>query len=254
MSATMMPPPGAPPMPGGPMQAGLLAPSSQSYPTPLPPIPGLIPQGIEPVNIGREQVAAFLLPPLDDVDRPLDPDDDLPPGLRRYAAGLRPAVKPTGAAWQQEIIFERLGKSDAEITETARYYFDIARNYDEALSRERVTASQYYAGRPFGDEADGRSKIVMTVVRDTIRQTLPSLLRVFTAVEDPVSFEPISSDITGDDKLATTLSRQATDYCRWALFTANKGWQVLHDALLDALTRKAGWVRWHWGARADVRT
>ena len=29
---------------------------------------------------------------------------------------------------------------------------------------------------------------------------------------------------------------------------------MLHDALLDALTRKAGWVRWYWGARRHVRT
>jgi hypothetical protein len=79
-------------------------------------------------------------------------------------------------------------------------------------------------------------------------------LRVFTAVEDPVSFEPISAEITGNDQLATLLARQATDYCRWALFTANRGWQILHDVLLDALTRKAGWVRWHWGARRQIRT
>jgi hypothetical protein len=248
---------GAPPQmpPGMPMAGGLLAQTNQSFPPPMPPIQGLIPPGMrpQPMTLGQEQVQMFLHPPKDD-SPPEDTDDQLPLALRRYAAGLRPAVKPQGAAWQQEIIFERLGKTDAEIAETARYYFKIAQNYDTYLSRERITASQYYAGRPFGDEASGRSQIVMTVVRDTIRQTLPSLLRLFTAVEDPVSFEPISSEITGDDKLATTLARQATDYCRWALFTANKGWQVLHDCLLDALTRKAGWVRWHWGARRELRT
>jgi hypothetical protein len=223
----------------------------------MPQIPGLVPQGMRAagMQLGSEQVLAYLLPPKRDGDAPVnDSDEQLPAGLRKYAAGLRPATKPEGAAWQQEIVFERLGKTDSEIAAVAHYYFKIAENYDNYLSRERITASQYYAGRPFGDEATGRSQIVLTVVRDTIRQTLPSLLRLFTAVEDPVSFEPISSEISGDDKLATTLARQATDYCRWALFTANKGWQVLHDALLDALTRKAGWVRWYWGARRQVRT
>jgi len=254
-----MPPPGPPGLPPGPPQpppaTGLLAPGLMGGPPPLPPIQGLVPPGMRPMGLqlGQEQVQAFLLPPKDE-DLPDDPDQALPSGLRRYAAGLRPAVRPTGAPWQQEIIFERLGKTDTELAETARYYYKIAENYDLYLSRERITASQYYAGRPFGDEASGRSQIVMTVVRDTIRQTLPSLLRLFTAVEDPVSFEPISSEITGDDQLATMLARQATDYCRWALFTANRGWQVLHDALLDALTRKAGWVRWYWGAKNDVRT
>jgi hypothetical protein len=252
----MMRPQGMQP-PGIPMQ-GLLgaAAAGPPGPPPMPQIPGLVPPGVMPqhMTLGQEQVQMFLLPPQKEDEAANDHDeDDLPQGLRKYAAGLRPAVRPTGAAWQQEIIFERLGKTDAELAETARYYFKIAQNYDLYLSRERITASQYYSGRPFGDEATGRSQIVMTVVRDTIRQTLPSLLRLFTAVEDPVSFEPISAEITGDDKLATTLARQATDYCRWALFTANKGWQVLHDCLLDALTRKAGWVRWHWGARADSR-
>ena len=222
---------------------------------PMPPIPGLMPSGMQPqgLNIGSEQMLAYLVPQRPDT-HPRDTDLDLPPAMQRYAAGLRPASKPSGVPWQQEIIFERLGKEDREIEAVAQYYFKIAMNYDMYLSRERITASQYYAGRPLGDETPGRSQIVMTVVRDTIRSTLPSLLRVFTGVEDPVAFEPISSEITGNDQLATTLSRQATDYTRWALFTANPGWQILHDVLLDALTRKAGWVRWYWGKREQVRT
>ncbi len=222
----------------------------------MPQIPGLVPHGMRPMGLalGAEQMLAFLLPPKDDPDAPDDSEGHLPPQLRKYAAGLRPAVRPTGAPWQQEIVFERLGKTDDEIESTARYYFKIAQTYDNYLSRERITASEYYAGREEANLPEGRSKLVMTVVRDTIRQTLPSLLRVFTAVEDPVSFEPISSEITGNDQLATALARQATDYCRWALFVANKGWQVLHDCLLDALTRKAGWVRWYWGSKRHVQT
>ena len=221
---------------------------------PLPQVPGLVPQNMRPtgLSLGSEQVMAYLRK----VDRftPDDSDDGMPEQLKPFAAGLRPASKPAGVEWQQEIIYERIGKTDSEITDVARYYFKIAEQYDTYLSRERITASQYYNGKSLGDEQPGRSQLVMTVVRDTIRQTLPSLLRVFTAVDDPVTFEPISSEIQGNDKLATTLARQATDYCRWALFTANQGWMVLHDCLLDALTRKAGWVRWYWGAKRSIRT
>jgi hypothetical protein len=200
---------------------------------------------------------AFLLPPKHDDDPP-DSDQSLPPQLRRYAAGLRPTLKPTASPWSQEIVFERLGKTDVEINAVARFYYKTAQNYDTYLSRERVTASNYYAGLPDGPLEDGRSKLTMTVVRDTIRQTLPSLLRIFTGVEDPVSFQPLSSNTPStpdtNDQLATSLARQATDYARWALFTANPGWTILHDALLDALTRKAGWVRWHWGSSKHTRT
>lgn len=239
------PPPGLPPM-----QGGLLAPSAQSYPSPMPQIPGLMrPTGQQQ---GATQVIAQLMrqPRYEPEDR----DADLPEGLQPYAAGLRPAARPESAAWQQEIIYEKLGKTDQEIQAAARHYLKAADAYNTALSRERVIASQYYRGDMNEQLPEGRSKIVMTVVRDTVRQTLPSMLRLFTAVEDPVSFEPASAEITGNDQLATTLARQATDYCRWALFVANKGWQVLHDCLLDALVRKSGWVRWHWGSRKEIRT
>jgi len=236
---------------------GLLAPNATAYPPPMPNIPGLFPGGMRPtgMELGQEQVLAILLPKRHD-DIPDDETEDLPAELKPYAKGLRPAVRPTGAAWQQEIIYERLGKSDTEIESINRHYFNAAESYDADLSRDRVIASQYYSGQPFGDEGalKGRSQLVLTVVRDTIRSTLPSLLRVFTGVEDPVSFEPISSEITGNEQLSTSLARQATDYARWALFTANPGWSILHDALLDALTRKAGWVRWYWGKKQQLRT
>jgi hypothetical protein len=258
-----MPPPmppqgmGQPPpqMPGQPFQPGqgLLAQSDASYrPPPLPQVPGLLrPVGV-PTTASHAMM--FLQKAPSDNDMPDDASQLLPPQVRSYAAMLRQTVQPAGIPWQQEIIYQKLGKDDREIEGIAQYYYKNAQNYDMALSRERVTASDYYAGRPLGDEVKGRSRLVMTVVRDTIRSTLPSMLRVFTGVEDPVSFEPISSEITGNDALATTLSRQATDYARWALFTANHGWQVLHDCLLDALTRKAGWVRWHWGKKQQQRT
>lgn len=248
MSATLPPPPAY----------GLLAPSLQNTGAPpLPPIQGLTrpmrPTGYQPES---HEIIATLLPKRETDTIPDDPDDTLPANLRPYAAGLRRSVKPTEAAWMQEIIYERLGKEDHEIEAINRFYFDQARSYDQELSGQRVTASEYYNGAGLGDEKHlkGRSQLVMTVVRDTIRSTLPSLLRVFTGVEDPVHFEPISAEISGNDQLATLLSRQATDYARWALFVANPGWQILHDALLDALVRKAGWVRWHWGNKQQYRT
>ena len=256
MSATvpMMPQPQAPAQPqallpqGAPQ--GLLGPSYG--PPPMPPLPGLM----RPIQQGPSinQVMLQLLPKRD-TDTADDEENGLPPQLRQYAAGLRPSIKPSEVPWQQEIIYERLQVEDSEVQAVARFYFTQAQQYDQDLSGQRVQASDYYNGKPFGDEEDGRSKLVMTVVRDTIRSTLPSLLRVFTGVDDPVSFSPISTDNpAGSDAQATALARQATDYCRWALFTANKGWQVLHDVLLDALTRKAGWVRWYWGKRQQIRT
>ena len=241
--------------PGGGPGAGMMPPlggmgqMGGGMPPPMPQmatIPGTPPQ--------LHHVFANLVKGPSDYDLPDDVDESIPPQMKPFAAGLRPAVQPPGIPWQQEYIYEVLGKTDSEIATTARYFLQIAQQYNDTLSSDRVLASRYYSGAPFGDEVAGRSQLVMTVVRDTVRSVLPSMLRVFTGVEDPVLFEPISNEIAGDDRMATVLSRQATDYCRWALMVANDGWQVLHDALLDALVRKAGWVRWHWGERNAVRT
>src|SRR5215469_7338451 len=91
-------------------QAGLLDPSMQTFgqrPGPWPPVPGLM----RPVGQGPsiQQVMLNLQPaqptPYESAE---DADNSLPPQLRAYAAGLRPTVKPSEVAWQQEIIYDRL--------------------------------------------------------------------------------------------------------------------------------------------------
>lgn len=173
--------------------------------------------------------------------------------LGEYEAGLQPYIAPAGTAWQEEIIFDRIARTDADLETQMMSYFQQARSYDATLADQRILASDYYNGRPLGDEEPGRSHLVMTTVRDTVRSTLPSLLRIFTGVENPVEFTPTVSDNQQLGVLHTEYARQATTYARWALFTANRGWIVLHDAILDALTRKVGWVRWYWGQQRAQR-
>ena len=180
-------------------------------------------------------------------------DDPMPDPLKPYEAGLQPYIAPAGTPWQQEVIFDRIARTDADLQTEMLYYFQAAQSYDMALARERIRASDYYNGRPLGDEETGRSQLVMTTTRDTIRATMPSLLRIFTAVENPVEFTPAVADNEQLGLMHAELARQATQYCRWALFTANRGWIVLHDAILDALTRKIGWVRWYWGQQRAQR-
>lgn len=180
-------------------------------------------------------------------------DSGIPEPLQEYKAGLQPTIAPAGVPWQQEVVFDRIAVKDADVQAEMQSYFLQAQTYDTMLSRERMLASDYYRGKPLGDEEPGRSHLVMTTVRDTVRATLPSLLRVFTAVENPVEFIPTVSDNEQLGELHAELARQATSYAHWSLFVANRGWIVLHDAILNALTRKVGWIRWRWGARRANR-
>ena len=195
------------------------------------------------LQLGGDDALARLIASAPEIAGPLEP----------YQAGLQPSIAPAGTPWQQEVVFDRLARDDRDLQQQVRFYFSAARSYDDTLSRERVRASEYYNGRPLGDEEPGRSHLVLTTVRDTIRATLPSLLRMFTAVENPVEFTPAVAENEQLGLMHAELARQATQYARWALFTANSGWIVLHDAILDALTRKVGWVRWYWGEQRASR-
>ena len=67
---------------------------------------------------------------------------------------------------------------------------DSAQYTDGELQQKRTKATEYYLGEPFGNEEDGRSKMVLTEVRDAISGMLPSILRVFTGGEHLVEFVP----------------------------------------------------------------
>jgi hypothetical protein len=212
-----------------------------------PPTGGAKPKST--LTVGRLQLG-----PDDTLQAALRPAAEaLPPALRTYTAGLQPTIAPAGVPWQQEVIFDRIARDDRSVQAQMTYYWERARSYDYQLSLERMLASDYYNGRPLGDEEEGRSKLVATTVRDTIRATLPSLLRIFTAVSDPCEFMPEVADDEQLGLLHAALARQATGYAKWCLFTANPGWQILHDVMLDALTRKVGWVRWYWGQQRAQR-
>ena len=178
---------------------------------------------------------------------------ELPDELEPYRAGLQPMVVPSGTPWQEDIVFDRLARSDDSIQSQMEAYFSNAQSYDSSLSTDRIKASEYYAARPFGDEEPGRSQLVLSTVRDTVRATLPSLLRIFTGIENPCEFVPMIAENEELGLLHADLARKCTQYAHWALFNANNGWQILHDAILNGLTRRIGWVRWRWGEQRAVR-
>ena len=178
---------------------------------------------------------------------------DLPLELQRYQAGLQPMIPPSGTPWQEEIIYDRIARDDRSIQSQMQSYFNAAQSYDRALSVERVTASEFYAAKPFGDEEPGRSRLVLSTVRDTVRATLPSLLRIFMGVENPVEFVPLIAENEQLGLLHADLGRKCTQYAHWSLFVANPGWMILHDILLNGLTRKVGWAKWRWGQQRAVR-
>lgn len=123
---------------------------------------------------------------------------------------------------------------------------DAVQYNDSVLSPEREKATNYYFGRPFGNESDGRSKVVVTDVRDTVEQTIPSMMRVFTGPERYVEFRP-------KDAKGVALAEEATDYIQHAFMVESGGFLRTLDVLKDGFVRKIGIFKWSWDDRSSVK-
>lgn len=103
------------------------------------------------------------------------------------------------------------------------------------ISESRIKAQRYYDGRVDLGHEDGRSKVVATKVRDTIRAIKPSLMRIFLSSGRYGEFVPRGPE---DVKLA----EQQTEAAHQKLEESN-GFRVLSDAFHDALLKKTGIVK-----------
>jgi hypothetical protein len=107
------------------------------------------------------------------------------------------------------------------------------------ISSQRAKALDYYYGRPFGDEVEGRSRVVSRDVADTIEWIMPSLLRIFTSSDEFIRFDPIGKE---DEEAA----KQETAYCNHVVASDNNGFKIFYDWFKDALLSKTGIVTWYW--------
>lgn len=121
-----------------------------------------------------------------------------------------------------------------DILNAVRFQERLANQRGE-LDDDRRTALDRYFGRPYGDEVEGRSQVVMRDVADTVEWIKPSLLKIFAAGDEVVSFRAFGPE---DEPQA----EQETDYCNHVLMAKNNGFLVLHDWFHDALVQRNGYV------------
>lgn len=139
-----------------------------------------------------------------------------------------------------ELEGESLAMPDDELQNIVASEIDDAVDYiDNTVSTERAYATDYYWGRPFGNEEEGRSQVVSYDVRDTVQAIMPSLMRVFFASDNVVEYIPQGPE---DDEFA----KQATDYVNYIVQRDNPGFRVFYAAFKDALIRKAGIIKYWW--------
>ncbi len=129
---------------------------------------------------------------------------------------------------------------DAEINDALGYV-------DTETIDQRTEALQAYLRQPYGNEVEGKSQIVTGEVAEAIDGALPPLVRIFSASDEVVRFEPRGPQ---DERGA----KQATDYCNWVFQKENQGVLILHDWFKDALMQKVGVVKAYWDESEDLTT
>lgn len=117
---------------------------------------------------------------------------------------------------------------------------------ESEITSDRIKAQRYFDGEVDIGYEEGRSSVVATKVRDTVRAVKPSLMRVFMSSARPVEYIP-----KGPEDVA--FAEQATDYMHY-VFNQNDGFRVLNDAFHDALIKKQGIVKVYWETKYRTET
>ena len=167
---------------------------------------------MEPEDMNEDDMIASMLE--GEMESPMDEADDL------VDSGIKP-------------------KSEREIESIVQDAMNDAVDFIEGeISDDRIKAQRYYDGEVDIGHEDGRSKVVATKVRDTVRAVKPSLMRIFLSTAKPVEYTP-----KGPEDVAA--AEQATSFMHHE-FTRLNGYRVLNDAFHDALVKKQGIVKAYW--------
>ncbi len=105
---------------------------------------------------------------------------------------------------------------------------------------ERVRAINYYNGvMPDTPHQEGWSSFKSRDVADVIGWVLPGIIRVFSASDRMVDYEP---EQPGDEQFCD----QASDYANYVFWRDNDGYRILWDATHDSLLMADGIVKTWW--------
>lgn len=107
------------------------------------------------------------------------------------------------------------------------------------------TAQKYYDGLTDLPTVTGRSKVVMTAVRDAIRSARPSLLRVFLQAETIVEYVP-------DGVRPAALAAQQSKFVN-SLFFRSNGYRALYDCIQNAMLKKLGVMKFWFDDSTEVK-
>ena len=124
-------------------------------------------------------------------------------------------------------------------------YIDDSYNAYQEVDGDVQKATDYYLGRPYGNEVSGKSSVTTREVAEAVDGAMPQLLKIFTQSVDVVEFTPQND---GD----ATVAENVTAYVNHIFEKDNAGAILMHNWFWDALVNKVGIVKAYWDVREDA--
>jgi hypothetical protein len=118
---------------------------------------------------------------------------------------------------------------------------------DGDLSNQRAKAMDHYHGRPYGNEVDGRSKVVSRDLAEAVDGAMPAIMKVFVQSGAIAQFDPVGPE---DEEQA----QQESDYVNQVIMKDNAGFMTLHDVVKDILLLKNGYGKHWWAEEEKIST
>jgi hypothetical protein len=126
--------------------------------------------------------------------------------------------------------------SDEEFQQTVSLECDNAVDWiDSNISNIRRLAEDYYQGKTSIPAEKGRSNIIVTTVRDTIHQVLPSIGRIFCQTDT-------TGEFSSDDEEDEQICKEMTLFVN-GVFNKYEGYSCLITATTNALKSRVGIVK-----------
>jgi hypothetical protein len=113
------------------------------------------------------------------------------------------------------------------------------------LSKDRQLAQAYYRGDLFGNEQEGRSKVISRDVAEAIDGVMPGLLKPFISSDTVVTCMARRPD-------QDAAAKQATDYLNWVFQNQPNAFNLLYTWQKSGLMNKIGVVKSFWDEQQEV--
>lgn len=132
------------------------------------------------------------------------------------------------------------------------------RSLDASLNEDRKIALDFYHGRPFGDEMDGRSQLVTRDVAEVVDAMTVAIMRTVVSDkvvefearesedidapegEDPAQMQMYRQAVQKAGRAAQDRAQDATALVAWQFMRAQSGYRIAHDCLKAGLLEKTG--------------